>query len=383
MSSTQSASGLTNESSPRTDGAYGAIKAPRGYIPVIDGLRAVSISFVLLGHFGLGHIVPGGFGVTVFFLISGFLITRLLLNEIASTGSLKLTEFYARRFARLAPALVVFILLTISARELISERVPMVEVAASALYMMNYYRIYFDAYLAHSGQSGISTLGILWSLAVEEHFYILFPIFLAWLIRRRMAMSAMLLAVVVALAWRVVLRGVIHVGDEYTYMATDTRFDSILYGSILALLFQNIYPESAIQKWVCSRFVVSAALAVILLTFVIRTPFLRETLRYSVQGLALMPIVAALTYRPEQKGLSFIHHLLISKPLIFIGKLSYSLYLWHYSGIAMAAYLLPRASSIHRLPLSVSIAIVLSLASYFCVERSFISLRRRLGSGVR
>ena len=77
-----------------------------GYIPGLDGLRALAVLIVIAAHFGLGHIVPGGFGVTVFFFISGFLITRLLIAERASQGQIHLQNFYLRRLLRLVPALV-------------------------------------------------------------------------------------------------------------------------------------------------------------------------------------------------------------------------------------------------------------------------------------
>ena len=85
-------------------------KASHGYIPGLDGLRAIAVLIVLIAHFGLAHIIPGGFGVTVFFIISGFLITRLLISEQETKGRIALKNFYIRRIIRLYPALAFMVL---------------------------------------------------------------------------------------------------------------------------------------------------------------------------------------------------------------------------------------------------------------------------------
>ena len=347
--------------------------ATRGYIPALDGLRAVAIILVLLGHFGLGRVVPGGFGVTVFFLISGFLITRLLLVEYVESGKIDYLRFYARRFARLAPALVVVIASVTAAYAALHTIVPWSEVVAAFLYVINYYRIFHAV--------DIIPLGILWSLAVEEHFYLVFPLAFAGLLRSQRVVPALITAIAVALVWRVVLVLVLHASEDYTYMATDARFDSILYGALLAILAHRWAGALPLRRLMAPALSLLAIL-VLLSTFVIRNPVLRETVRYSVQGLALMPLVAAIVFsdRPLASGL---RAMFAAPPLVFVGKLSYSLYLWHYSGLVVADYLLPTASPVAKLPVSLGFAVVTSLLSYFVVERSFLTLRKRLGSHAR
>ena len=251
--------------------------ATRGYIPALDGLRAVAIILVLLGHFGLGRVVPGGFGVTVFFLISGFLITRLLLVEYVESGKIDYLRFYARRFARLAPALVVVIASVTAAYAALHTIVPWSEVVAAFLYVINYYRIFHAV--------DIIPLGILWSLAVEEHFYLVFPLAFAGLLRSQRVVPALITAIAVALVWRVVLVLVLHASEDYTYMATDARFDSILYGALLAILAHRWAGALPLRRLMAPALSLLAIL-VLLSTFVIRNPVLRETVRYSVQGLA-------------------------------------------------------------------------------------------------
>lgn len=349
-------------------------RATPGYVASIDGFRAIAILLVLTGHFGLGLLVPGGFGVTIFFLISGLLITRLLLIEHDRSGRIQLLNFYARRFARLAPALLVFIAIVTAIYAATHVVVPWGEVVASVLYVANYYRI------AH--EMDITPLGILWSLAVEEHYYFIFPAVFALLLRTRQVVPILVAVLAADLVWRTVLLLGLHVSDTYTYMATDARFDSILYGALLAVLLHR-GAEAAPARWLTSPFAFAAGVVVILGTLVIRNPVLRETIRYSLQGVALMPIVAAIVFGDRSAILNGVRALLASRPLVFIGKLSYSLYLWHYACIDGVKYLMPDRSGAARLLVSIIAAVVTSLASYFLVERSFMAMRHRLGSHAR
>ncbi len=349
-------------------------RATPGYVPAIDGFRAVAILLVLTGHFGLGFLVPGGFGVTIFFLISGLLITRLLLIEHDRSGRIQLLNFYARRFARLAPALLAFIVIVTAIYAATHAVVPWGEVVASLFYVENYYRIAYG--------STVTPLGILWSLAVEEHYYFIFPAAFALLLMTRQVLPVLVAALVAGLVWRTVLLLGLHVSDTYTYMATDARFDSILYGALLAVLLHR-GADAAPARFLTSPLAFAAGVVVIVGTLVIRNPVLRETIRYSLQGLALMPIVAAVVFGDRSTVLNGARALLATRPLVFIGKLSYSLYLWHYACIDGVKYLMPDGSGATRLVVSASLAIITSLASYFLVERSFMALRHRLGSHAR
>src|SRR3954469_10738823 len=152
----------------------------RGYFrPDIEGLRAVAVLGVLLFHAGVPRI-PGGFvGVDVFYVISGFLITGLLLRELGADGHVSLTRFYARRMRRLLPAALVVIVLTLAASYwlLSSVRFPQVAIdgAAAAAYVSNY-RFVLNAtnYLAAGGEP--SPLLQYWSLSLEEQFYLIWPL---------------------------------------------------------------------------------------------------------------------------------------------------------------------------------------------------------------
>ena len=111
-------------------------------MPALDGLRAVSILLVVISHLGFGHIVPGGLGVTIFFFISGFIITRLLLLEDAGSNSISLVGFYIKRVFRLAPALMVYILLCVVGFGALRKWIPIEDILAAVFYSANYYTIF-------------------------------------------------------------------------------------------------------------------------------------------------------------------------------------------------------------------------------------------------
>ena len=140
-----------------------------GVIPSLDGLRAVSILIVLVSHAGYGTIVPGGLGVTIFFFLSGYLITTLMLAEHERTGELDVVRFYARRVFRLMPPLIVTLAIVygLTFAGLVPGGITLAGLASQLLYFANYYQIFFDP-----GNTIPGGTEVLWSLAVEEHYYI-------------------------------------------------------------------------------------------------------------------------------------------------------------------------------------------------------------------
>ena len=148
------------------------------YIAPLDGMRAVAILLVVVAHFGFGNVIPGGFGVTIFFFISGFLISRLLIAEYAQNGEINIRYFYIRRLLRLGPALVIMLFMIAIANVLMGLPVPGHELLAGLTYTMNYYLIVHQS-------NPVLPIGVLWSLAVEEHYYLLYPLLLALLWRKK------------------------------------------------------------------------------------------------------------------------------------------------------------------------------------------------------
>lgn len=201
------------------------------HIKGLDGIRALSVSLVLVAHAGYENIVPGGFGVTVFFFLSGFLITTLLQKEFERSGSISYKNFMIRRFLRIIVPLylVILLLLLLGYLNLYPSEYSWQGLISQLIFMTNYFKIYGNP------DDLISGTGVLWSLAVEEHFYILFPLIFLFFIRRGrtqlIAFSAFMCIVI--FLWRLYLSNYY---DDYQrfYLASDTRFDSILYGVLLS-----------------------------------------------------------------------------------------------------------------------------------------------------
>lgn len=313
--------GSQRESDAELCGIYQ--KHPIGYIPSLDGIRAISILIVFASHSGYGDYVPGSFGVTVFFFLSGFLITTLLEKEAERSGRVSLRLFYSRRFLRLYPPLVAAMLLSLGFVwiNLIDGDFRCREIFSQLLFYYNYYRSYSDG-------EAISALGPLWSLSVEEHFYVIWPVvftILRGIPGRIWILFGALFGVAV---WRCVCFEIVqrHLEDVYFLYLTDTRLDSILYGCVLAISLQGgqsskIFPES----YTASRLLMAACLFLLLVTFTVRDEFFRNCLRFSLQGIALGPLFY---YSMSPSG-DPIFNILNFRIIRKIGELSYSIYLVH------------------------------------------------------
>lgn len=302
------------------------------YIPGLDGFRAIAVLLVLVAHFGYDHIVPGGLGVTIFFFISGFLITSLLLVERNRFGSISIRNFYIRRFLRLLPELVGLIVVSGFYRALLGHPLGLGEIVAALTYATNY----FVFWLENTGDAFSLAWPQLWSLSVEEHYYITFPAIFAFLLVSPGRVKAFFGAVfVLGLAYRLVLvlGGYADVTAQhpYTYLASEARFDSIAYGAALAFLCQ--------RAWELSR---GRGLAVglsggllLLMTLLVRGDVFRETVRYSIQGVALLLVFSAI-YRSAAWDWTMS---ILESPLVKrLGVLSYGAYLWHFEYLFLSSY---------------------------------------------
>ena len=324
------------------------------YVPGLDGLRALSISVVVLGHLGFGALLPGGLGVTVFFFVSGYLITGLLMVEHARNGRVDLPRFYGRRFLRLTPELLAFLAVAgLVLAPLFGQTVPPVQLAAALTYWTNY--------LILGGWGDCArcvTTGHLWSLAVEEHFYLLMPAALAacaFLPRRA---AGLLLAVIAACAlWRWAAFTRLGLSEVYTYKATECRLDSIAWGC-LAAVAERSWPQVLGLVRRRAWALVAAGCALMLLSLAWREETFRATWRYSVQTAALFLLVPALTRAPRT---AVVTGLLEQAPLRWMGRRSYAAYLWHYAALTVASFAVgwggrdleaaPRALQLLALPL--------------------------------
>jgi peptidoglycan/LPS O-acetylase OafA/YrhL len=296
-------------------------------IPSLDGFRALSILIVALSHAGFGDIVPGGLGVTIFFFLSGYLISTLLLQEYAGAGSINIRHFYLRRILRLYPPLLVTLVVAyglVYAGKL-GGQTSFAGLMAQLFYFANFYQLFIAG-----GNSVPHGTGILWSLAVEEHFYLVYPLVFLGLVRlrsMRVAVSLLALCCVFALLWRWHLVDRPGFDAARTYYATDTRFDSILFGCILAFLRRESWREPPQSRMSIGQWsLLAAGVAGIAVSLLYRAEAFRETLRYTLQGVSLMPIF----HYAIANARNGVFKPLNLAPVRRIGVYSYSIYLIHF-----------------------------------------------------
>jgi peptidoglycan/LPS O-acetylase OafA/YrhL len=347
------------------------------YDPALDGWRAISIALVVISHAGTGKIIPGGLGVTIFFFISGYLITSLLLMEWNRNGEVSLASFYLRRFWRLAPPLIVYILLSALLILFIQRTFPFKEMFASLFYFANYYQLFWH----FQELRGISSpLKILWSLAIEEHYYLFFaPIFVFAIRRSQVLISIILVLCFAPLVWRcslILVNPIDWLSTGYTYMATEARIDSIAWGALLAWL-KVTYGLAGIAKIFDNKYIVLGSIAILIFCLVDRDVAFRESFRYSLQGLALMSIFFTSLYG---RWSNFSRNILETKPFVWLGKMSYSLYLYHWLALVLAGLLFEVRFGLGWQMLYWPLSFLLASASYYYVEHPMLKIRKRFGS---
>lgn len=341
-----------------------------GYRPDLDGLRAVAVLPVILFHLGFPY-TPGGFvGVDVFFVLSGYLITRQIALEL-SEGRFSLLDFYDRRMRRLLPALfamligsTILALLVLLPRDLDAFGESLV---AAVLSISNFYFWTESGYFAPSAE----TMPLLhtWSLAVEEQFYLLFPplMILMWRIgsaNEWRALAFLALVSFIAGIWAA------QTVPEAGFYLLPMRAWELLLGSLLALA-PNFVPASSRQRNVAANLGLLGIGAAIL-TFDSGTPFPGVAAALPSVGAALViwagqPSTSAVDARVEPRPL--VLRLLTLSPLVFIGLISYSLYLWHWPLIVLAGQWSLAPLSLTQSALVVGATFIIAGASWRFIEQ--------------
>jgi peptidoglycan/LPS O-acetylase OafA/YrhL len=349
-------------------------------MPFLDGLRAYAILLVIFGHIHPRYVLLAQFGVTLFFFVSGFLITKLLIAECQSTGSIGLKKFYIRRFLRLYPALTFMLIITCIVTSSYGFKIVWQEILAGFFYYTNYYRIYFPAMLP---AANYPSPGVLWSLAVEEHYYLIFPLlFLAFFSFKNKKFVYLLIGLLILFPALRVFAYITMANTALTerklYMLTHYRADSILYGCLSALLIYGTN-NSFYLKLLRSGFCLVTGIVLLLGSFIMRNAFFRNILTFSSQGIALALIIPCFLFFDKH---SFKLRLLNNKTMVFIGKLSYSLYLFHWVARATLDMYHPQ-KDLQWYCFFLSLTIALSLISFYCIEKPFLRLRKKFGSNVK
>ena len=321
--------------------------------PDIQGLRALAVTSVVLSHAGVGWAAGGYVGVDVFFVISGFLITSMLLRELASTGSVSIGRFYGRRALRLLPASSLVVVTTIAGAWLFLSKVRFVEYAwdavSSALYAVNF-RLAINGtdYLAQD--SPPSPFQHFWSLAVEEQFYLLWPVLLliSWrLARRRRVLLAVPLAVLCLVSFWLNVT-ITQTSAPWAYFGSQTRVWELGVGALLALFVTRL---ERLPAW-CSvpmTWIGLGGIVLSVLWFDAGTPF--------PGYYALLPVLGAGLFlaggcSPAPLGARW---LLARKPAVWLGGLSYGWYLWHWPLLVIGPSALHRRAGV---PLALALCLV-------------------------
>jgi peptidoglycan/LPS O-acetylase OafA/YrhL len=347
---------------------------PLGYRPELDGLRALAVVAVMLFHANVSLAKGGFLGVDVFFVLSGFLITRLLLEERAATGHVGLLRFYLRRVLRLFPALaVVSLAVAIYAHIWLSHHQAvetLSDVLATATYHMNWVQ-------ALTPRPLFGLLDHAWSLSIEEQFYVVWPLLLIAAHKLGGTRAVLGTALAGALASAALRAGLLSPGvafDPRVYYGLDTHADGLLIGCALAaatLLWPGLPGRitGRASRWV-------GPIALVALGIAVATIDLRSRWIYEWGYLVIVVITAALVADLYAGGITsrLLHH----DPLVFVGRISYGLYLWHWP-----VFLVLNGGRIHWsfVPLTVlrlAVSGLCALASFVLVERPFLRLKDRL-----
>ena len=353
------------------------MKSP-AHIPSLDGLRAISFALVFGAHAAIPSPFPwpGTMGVTVFFFLSGFLITTLLRLEQQKNGAISLKKFYLRRALRILPPFyLVLAFATFSAHVGLSfPGYQPLAVLAQALHVANYW------VLEHTFAGFPIGTGVYWSLAVEEHFYLLFPWLFLLLVRLRASAGRQALILLgvcaVILGWRLWLVYGLHAPSVRTEIASDTRFDSLLFGCALALYENPAVDATSVREGIWKYVLLPLGLGGLLVSLVVRSDEFRDGVRYTLQGISLVPVFVCAIRYPTWLPMRPLNW----KPVAQLGVLSYSLYLIHQVVIAIVHMQLPNQPNAVQSSLAFAGTLVLSIVMYQLVEKPCARLRKKLSA---
>jgi peptidoglycan/LPS O-acetylase OafA/YrhL len=335
----------------------------------LDGLRAFSIALVIFGHLGGTRGFPlasaGGFagmlGVRVFFVISGYLITRLLLDEHQTRGSIRLSRFYFKRIFRIFVPYYAFLAIIVSA-----ARFGWVQLAPGDLgYALAYAS---DHHLHAEWTHGGWTLGHAWSLAVEEQFYLLWPLLVVALGARRAlfvaAATLMLAPIGRLLVWYVQPEASFAIGKT-----AGTVVDTIASGCLLAGLRDFLDRSARYRRLLQSPWFIVVPAAVVATMAVEARPRLAFTIGAVILNVGVALCVDRCIRLPQSAATK----LLAAAPLVAIGRASYSIYLWQQPLLNRYAPGLPST-----FPLNLAALTLVGAAAYFLIEKPSFIARSRL-----
>ena len=349
------------------------------YLPSIDSLRALAVLAVIIYHVDVNYL-PGGFlGVDLFFVLSGYLISSLIIKEYRKTGSLNLYNFYIRRARRLLPAVYFMITVGLVVMVLFNEvllRKSHLDAIFGYIYSSNWWYIfhkldYFDSFGAQS------PFKHLWSLAIEEQFYMIFPLLFLLVNRKKKSkdgtyklnknfLYVVLGLILVSLIAHILLFDINNISR--IYFGTDTRAFSLLVGVVGAILYpmERLHAKVTPQENMIYSVVSLVSIATLITVMIYTSEY--NTLLYR-GGFLLVAILGLIVIISSGKQHTLMSRLLSFKPVVFIGKISYSLYLWHFPVLVLTTPVSEIGNpNIIFVILRVILTFILATASYVFVE---------------
>ncbi len=339
------------------------------YLPALDGLRAFAVLAVIIYHIN-PSLLPGGFlGVTIFFVLSGYLITDLLLHEFIMTGSIRLDHFWLRRARRLLPALYtvlavvsLYVVFTMPKNFLFLRG----DLFAALLYVSNWWLLFHHISYFASYQVAQPFLH-LWSLAVEEQFYLLWPLLLLFLFHWAKNKTTFYIVFIALAVLSVMLMGILAGPDpSRVYYGTDTRAFSLIIGAILALRFPSYHKHSLpLPRYLITIFGVITFMF-LLVTMIVCDQYQAFLYPYGMLLVSLATAVMILLLMRTKSGIA---RFFAKQPLRYLGKRSYSLYLWHYPIIVLTTPMnATQTPSIIRPLFQIILSIVMAELTYRFIE---------------
>ncbi len=330
-------------------------------IPSLNGIRAIAALAVVFAHLKMRaelvmHTNIGSDAVICFFVLSGFLITNLLLQERHRTGGTSLRKFYARRTLRIFPAFWVLCVVFLGGSVAIHKLIHWDAWLACVFYLSNYY-------MAFHGFAG-ATLNQSWSLAIEEQFYLLWPaVFRRFGADRRQIMRILAGVIVVVWIYRALLLYWFRVDWMYVYCAFETRADALAIGCLMAVLASKDQIPSWLTETKWPGLIAMLTIVVVAL----------NRMGHGVEYYVFPAAFAVLILQAVVHHRSPVYRWLNWGPLSLVGTWSYSIYLYH----IFSHRLVPDSFGIVKLPLQFAGAILLGAGSYYLVEKPVLSLRDR------
>jgi len=350
------------------------------YRPDIDGLRAVAVLAVLFYHAELSvmgvKLAPGGgFGVDVFFVISGFLITSLMITELNISGSISLLGFYERRARRLLPSLYTVILVSLPAAWIYLQPEQLIDFSKSIISSLAFgSNLYWNYSLQEYGAESALIKPFLhtWSLAVEEQYYILFPLMLLIVYRvgKKYALALLAFTLLVSLHFAEWMTAD---DPSFSFYMLPSRFWELLAGALLAY-YQYYYPNRESGAFFKRVMPIIGAYLIFYSIF-----FIEFNSAHHPGLITIIPVLGSVLVIYFSGKNNLVTKLLSSKAFVGIGLISYSLYLWHYPIFAFSRIAFDSLEISYSILLLI-ITFVLSIFSYYAVERPF---RKQDGVSIR